>query len=616
LKFQYEELEISPQLRYQRSKNLQKTHSGRAKILKGHTGIDTETYQGRVKLICDSFGRDLFLEENEKNGFEKILKFLIYEPFRGNFNWFFNVTFDFESIAKWLQYEQLKELYEQNQIKIGDYNIKYLPKKMFSIHSKKTQNSHIFYDINNFVETSLNNAAKTLLKKEKLTDIVDASKLNTDIEYWRENKIDIIKYCKQDALLTKEIAEHFWVKLMEPKLKYYPVKPYSKGKFAEEYFLHNCFMPTINKIVKNYPEVIEYSYKSYYGGRFELLKRGTFDRVYMYDIKSAYPAIMSNLVDINRGKWYKRDYFDDVAKYGFYRCNVTSFHPIISPFMVVNEGLNTYPNGSFEKFLTQNEIQFIEKRFPETEIEILNGWVFYPDYEATPLKEEIEKLYQWKEEEKDPDIKWCIKIVLNSLYGKFIQTVQKRTGKLFNPMWAANITADTRLKLLNFSLDNIQNVIGYSTDSVHSKVPLKNTGNNLGDFELKFRGEGIFIMSDIYTVWNDDDLKTKFRGFQLMGQNTKEVTKKTKFSLREMLPTLKDGKYEYTSRRPIHLGEALTHTKTKTIEDINIFREFTKVMNINGDKKRIWKDDFKDGEDVLHREISSSPKSFIVIDKK
>jgi len=62
---------------------------------------------------------------------------------------------------------------------------------------------------------------------------------------------------------------------------------------------------------------------------------------------------------------------------------------------------------------------------------------------------ESNKLYDWKERENDPDIKYCVKIILNSLYGKTIQVVgdENKTGKLFNQMYTSLITVGTRIKL-------------------------------------------------------------------------------------------------------------------------------------------------------------------------
>ena len=55
--------------------------------------------------------------------------------------------------------------------------------------------------------------------------------------------------------------------------------------------------------------------------------------------------------------------------------------------------------------------------------------------------------------------KYCIKILMNAFYGKHIQSVNKHTGKVFNPVFAALITSKTRIKLLEFALKNPDKII-------------------------------------------------------------------------------------------------------------------------------------------------------------
>ena len=570
--------------------------------MKQNVGLDTETYKGKVLLICDSYGR-----YREIDSMDSILDFLTSSKYLKTFNWFFNLKYDFESIIKWLSKEELIALYNNRQIEYGKYKIRYLDKKYFSI--RLNQSSYIFYDINNFIETSLNKASKIYLGDAKL-DIIDSKRLNEDINYWKENKKEIIEYCLKDALLTKQVADKFW-SIMYDTLKFYPYKPYSKGRFSEEYFCAKCFMPTVNKINT---KILEYGYNSYYGGRFEILKRGYFDTVYMYDIKSAYPYQMQDLLDINKGRWKKVFDYDEKADYGFYKCKITVFHPIISPCMQRIRGLNVYPNGEFIQFLTQEEIEFILSTYNNIEIEVIDGYCFYATAYFYPLKEEIQKLYELKESAPDKQTKLMYKIVLNSLYGKFIQTAGGKTGKLFNPIWASIITANTRIQLLKYALKNPESIIGFSTDCIHSQIPMNfKQDGSLGSFELSFKGKGIFLMSDIYTVWNDTADKSRFRGFNKK-DDEKEITKigehtvDLKYDLRVILEYLGDKKvYEYKIERPIHLGEALKQVKKLTVDDINIFTTITKKLNINGDKKRLWKRDFIDGFDAMENSIESEP---------
>jgi hypothetical protein len=555
-----------------------------------------------VKLICDDVGHF-----KEIDDFEQIMQFLTKERFRNNFNWFWNIKFDFESIIKYLDKEELIELYTTHKLTRYNYTIKYIDRKFFSITAYNGSRFY-FFDMFSFIESSLNNAAKNYLNEQKLSDIVDSSKLNTDLKYWDKNRENIIKYCIKDAELTKRIADYFWNMVYE-NMEYYPKRPFSKGKIAEEYFLAKCYIPTINDIPR---EPLKLAWNSYHGGRFELIQKGYFEKCYTYDIKSAYPSIIAELIDYSKGKWVKcqNGQINKDAYSGYYDCKIECYELIFSPFTKKISELSVYPNGKFKQTLSKHEIEFIRNNFDNIEIKILSGYEFFPTEIWQPFREEIQKLYDWKEREKDANIKYAVKIFMNAFYGKTIQKSGSLnlTGKVFNPIWGAEITSKTRLKLFEMMLQKPEDIIGTSTDSVHSTAPLTIPKTpKLGDFALDFYGQGVYIMSDVYYLWNEETKKSKdkIRGFAL--SKTKD-TEDIKMPLTKILQTMKNEEiYKYETIRPYHLGECILHTKTRTINDLNIFDKVEKSIKINGDKKRVWDSKFKDGLDCLKRSIQSMP---------
>jgi hypothetical protein len=582
-------------------------------------GLDTETYHGYVKLICDDEGN-----YKEIDDFEQIIQFLTRERFRNNFNWFYNIKFDFESIIKYLDKDQLIELYTNGKLELwGIYVISYIDKKFFSISLKKNSRFY-FYDMFGFLETSLNNASLKYLGEEKRHDIVDSARLNTDLKYWKDNRENIITYCIKDANLTKRVADYFW-DLVYKNMDYYPKRPFSKGKIAEEYFMAKCFIPTINDIPK---KALEFSYNSYLGGRFELLQKGYFPKCYSYDIKSAYPRIISELIDYNKGHWYKYNgrKINKDAYSGYYLCSINCLEHVFSPFTKRIGTLSVYPNGKFKQYLTKDEIIFFRDNFNSVDIKILDGVEFVADELLTPFREEILKLYTWKEREKDEDVKYAVKIFMNAFYGKTIQKSGELnlTGKVFNPMWATEITSKTRLKLFALMLQDVGAIIGTSTDSVHATKPLSIPKSPaLGEFSLDFTGEGVYVMSDVYYLWNNElkKDKNKLRGFSLaktkdmQEESEREDNKKEHLTLKQILEKMKgtQTEWKYETKRPFHLGECLREYNSSilnrkiSIEDLNVFSKNRKSIKINGDKKRIWDSQFKNGKDCLKRNIQSMP---------
>lgn len=622
----FEEVKLSYQTRPSNKQRL---------LPKLNTGLDTETLNGYVRLLCDDtsntnrnsidYNPPLLITDANK-GFNQIINYLTQPKFEssrlkdnkfgGSFNWFFNIQYDFESIVKYLSTSDLQELYNEGCI---DYiitrmdtevlcRIEYMKRKYFGI-VVGNQYFH-FYDLFNFMDLSLNKASKKYLGEQKNTD-VDSSRLNLDLNYWNDNQEKIIKYCIQDCILTKKLADKFW-KIMDDNLHLVPKRPFSKGKLAEEYFLKYCNIPTINNLITpDGKQIIEFSYKSFFGGRFELIKRGYFPKVYCYDIKSAYPAQMKDLIDfsVDKGTWRKSTTkINSDAYEGWYRVNITSNEISIAPIVHKINHINIYPNGKFNQYLLKSEIEFTRENFDNVNIKIVSGVEFFPKEYVYPFKEEVEKLYKWKDKETDEDIKHVVKIILNSIYGKTIQISQNETneiGNLFNPMYASIITSGTRKKLLELALQKPESIIMFSTDGLHTTEPLKTPNKpKLGEFAKDFEGEGVYLMSDVYNIWTDKQVKNKIRGFN--AGSAKDIDSETVY-LKDILETMNGKTYQYKSNRPVHLGESLIHNKKYTKENINIWEEINREININGDLKRIWDNEFKSGKQCLKVSIDSLP---------
>ena len=125
---------------------------------------------------------------------------------------------------------------------------------------------------------------------------------------------------------------------------------------------------------------------------------------------------------------------------------------------------------------------------------------------------------------------------------------------------------------------------------------------------LDFQGEGIYLLSDVYSVWNDKKEKDRFRGMYI-DMETEEKKRKKTMRVKDILEKMGDQAtvYRYGVKRPLHLGEVLTHSRKESILNLNIFHESEKMININGDRKRIWERPFVSAEEALHENHCSEP---------
>lgn len=563
--------------------------------LKNHpvNGLDTETYQGYAKIITESYGECIDID-----GIDNVLAFLTTKRFRGHHNFFYNIRFDFQAIVKYLPVEDLKTLYETGKVKYKEYTISYIPRKMVSINHSK--HAYKYYDLFPFFLMSLEKAADTLLGMKKNEENIDRARLNTDKEYWKERYDDIVKYCVSDSVLTRRLGV-LLQDTYKKALGFPPQRYVSQANISKEYFSRVCEIPDIRKVSKR---VKKYAFNCYHGGRFEILKKGWFDEVTLIDINSAYPYYISELTQCNKGKWYKVREVDEEALHGYYLCKVDVPGYVLPPFMInAGPALKIFPRGVFGVYLTKNEIV---KYRDYCEIKVIKGYEFKSEDKTKPFQEAIYKLYELKKATDKKDFRYDIyKKTANAFYGTLYEKIKKNRkwveGKLFNPLYASEITANTRIQVYEEAMKYGDRVIGFATDSVIVQGSVAMCNNKeLGKFDVDKKGPGCVLQSGIYEIAGEcktrgmlksakleKDGKVYENIFDYIGQEPQKI------------------KYEWDIERPVNLGEAVRHWKKWKIEDINVWKIFHKTMDVNKDKKRLWDEKFKNGGELYEKHIES-----------
>src|SRR4029077_14096126 len=89
---------------------------------------------------------------------------------------------------------------------------------------------------------------------------------------------------------------------------------------------------------------------------------------------------------------------------------------------------------------------------------------------------------------------WWLKLILNSLYGKFAQQVGRAVWHSW--LWAGMITAHTRAQLLSAIALDPTAVVMTATDAVYSTRGLElPISSSLGDWEGQALGEAFVVQS-------------------------------------------------------------------------------------------------------------------------
>jgi hypothetical protein len=418
---------------------------------------------------------------------------------------------------------------------------------------------------------------------------VNAGLINSSWGYYDRNRTEIIRYCKRDCLGAKQLGE-LLQESYNKSVGIYPKKYISTANITGHLYKTLTYIPSLNKIMKETPEVAEYYWKAYMGGRFEVLRKGYFEGpVYDYDLKSAYPATIAKLININMGEWKKVDQVNEGAYYGVYQCNVGCPPGHLMPYGYRVENRLTYPQN-YEgelNYLTKGEIAAYKH---DSTIEVVDGWEFYPDRIIRPFDSIVEYIFKRKEEIKKEFGKTSseydvIKKCLNTYYGLNVNVNDGVAGRFFNPIYGAEITRDCRCEVYKQGKAAGKSLIAIETDGVWSdkKIPEIRLDSKLGSWDvdefpwLFLAGSGQLASEGV--------LRTRGTPRRRVG-NLLELAAKH--------PSEKTIRFE--RKRPVSMKEAIILNRMK-LEDINVWHTFHTSIGCNGDIAREWeRDDFTFGD--------------------
>lgn len=571
-------------------------------------GIDSEAYKdGSPFMFCTSFGdiiKPINLFESLFSPKYHYANFVVY-----------NLKYDSGAILYFIPKDALYSLWEKgkaiywkpidstknpiftdnildfkNPIDYEHYIISYIPHKCLRI--QKGLIKVTFWDISPFYHMSLDRASKIYLNKGK----IEVPTKSFTCSYVKKNWHFIAEYCINDAILTKELAEYLINKLDTFNIKVSTL--YSQASISFKYFCTHAKVVTSYHFWKYQRRLIEDAVDAYEGGKFEITARGSFTG-YEYDIISAYPYEIANLIDISKAKIvYSKQYISE-ATYGFLRVFIDNSLGLYLPCGIKRNNLRIYPKGQYFLTITKEEYDYIVSlKIP---IEILSASWIIVKRKIYPYRDCIAKLFEIKDNSKNVDkmIYHTSKILMNGFYGKSVQVIKQPDGSYiagpgWNPIYGSVITANTRIKVARIQNLYNEKCIAVHTDSVMLTVPLQSdfVKNELGSFNFECKGDGILIACGMYEIGN----VTAFRGFNPPENMTwREIL--TKYKKRKVIPS-----------KFLHVEswvEAMA--KNHNSDRINVFSKDRKDIDLNCDTKRIWPKSVT-SNDLLTKLQKSIPK--------
>ena len=261
---------------------------------------------------------------------------------------------------------------------------------------------------------------------------------------------------------------------------------------------------------------LEAARKSYYGGWFEIMAHGLIPGdIYEYDINSAYPYIISRLPCLEHGEWTYQENPDfssyrnlsnlpEFRKYTLIYAKVQGSNRHIGAMLHRDKDGNIYRPHHTEGWYWLHEIHAARKGGLIDSAEIRESWTYKPCQCESPLREvaEIYKL-RLKVGKKTP-LGIACKLVPNSLYGKFAQSVG---NPMFgNPIYASLITAGCRTMILEAIASHpgkTKDVMMVATDGIYfrSKHPELKISGDLGAWDYERKRHMCLFKPGVY--WDD-----------------------------------------------------------------------------------------------------------------
>lgn len=325
-------------------------------------------------------------------------------------------------------------------------------------------------------------------------------------------------YAMRDAVIAYHVGLRILQMHREMNVTICVSAPHFASKVFRKHFLRQAIPLPPRKVVYS-------ALSAYHGGKNNVtVPAGFYRGVYSLDIKSAYPAAMhtfpafsdSNLYRAVRGKGTPKT---KLPEFGIY-C-VSGYAKECRWPVLYDHGFKPL-QGSFARiWVTGFELNEALRR---KEVELDETYGYYYDAERdtgySPFAAYVDEFFAKKDTALDKIQREFYKLLLNSLYGKFIQTRkgpafgdllydldEKKiiedanivAGGMFNPFIAALITGHTRARI--HGLEHKYKALHTSTDGIFLQGSKPREIKGLGGLSIEAYGDLLLFRNKLYIFY-------------------------------------------------------------------------------------------------------------------
>lgn len=353
---------------------------------------------------------------------------------------------------------------------------------------------------------------------------------------------EVTPYLKADTQGVFELLKH----VIALHAEYKTLLCVSLPQLASRIFRHKYLKKDFVRLPRI---VLMGSLFSYHGGKNTFVGRpGWHKNVWDLDICSAYPEAMRQLPNFESGDWCNTRLLKIALKnpHGVYRISGCALDCAWG--VLFNHEFKKI-SGPFSDIWTTGYELIEGVQTGELNISKIRGYYFDDDGQPSAFQKFVDDFYNKKETAIDKIKRQFYKLILNSLYGKFIQRNEKddgskEAGAMFDPAVASLITGYVRAKI--HRLEHKYKSLHTATDGILTKIKPdeKDLGHKLGQLKQENFGDCLIIRNKLYLHYDEKGklFKRGLHGFQGKPE--------------ELMELWKLKKSEYTTTRLVKWAEA------------------------------------------------------------
>jgi len=381
------------------------------------------------------------------------------------------------------------------------------------------------------------------------------------------------------------------------KMRLAPTKLSSPIAIYKECMLDHLDLPELSHIA---PEVSDMAYRCSGKLWIEAHQLGYWDKVWDYDLSSAFPNIAKDLIDYRQCKVYKTSKYLDYAVYGYVNATVTIYDWVmVSPILFEDDnGIYSF-TGTKDMILPKSWLDFITT-WKIGEYKINNGYWLVPTTKepSKPLYNPVTSLLRYKNR-TDRTVTQILlaKRMATGIYGSMGEEHEDDFAKYANFIWFAEISSRCPLQVAEFLYthgigagdnEGYKTLLQVGVDGVMLSEPVE--GELDGNWKLAYENDALIISSGLVYTRN-----TKPKGLRL--HDILDMIEKNPNS----------NYYQKGVPRRVTMGDALSKNKPELIGKPMTFN--SSINLIHPEHDRVFDDLPANGRDLLNNKYHSRPIS-------